>query len=204
MKCYLFLLAGLICLLGCNEPAPPATSSAAGFDTNGYELEAIPGNSSKMALKLDGDGNKQEEGILNNGFKEGTWVEYHTGGEFPSKITSFVDGKYNGLYMEFNERGQLSLRATYRNNQLHGSWGKYSFGRPEVKATYKDGNLNGTYIEYDKKTGKIQKEVNYKDGKQHGMYRFYNEKGEITVEYEYKNGEKVSGGITTAGQELEE
>jgi len=197
MKFFLSLAIVSLVVFSCNNTTEPPTSAPA-FDAQGYELEAIPGTDARWAVKIDAEGKKVEEGILKNGFKEGTWIEYHIGGEFPSRIMSFIDGKYNGPYMEYNERGQLSLRATYRNNKLHGSWGKYSFGRPEVKANYKDGELDGTYIEYDKKTGKVQKEVNYKKGKQHGMYRFYNPEGEITVEYEYKNGEKVSGGITGA------
>ncbi len=38
-------------------------------------------------------------------------------------------------------------------------------------------------------------EAEYVDGFQHGMYRFYGEDGDVQLEYEYKNGEKVTGGI---------
>ena len=94
----------------------------------------------------------------------------------------------------------MSLRATYQNNKLHGFWGKYSFGRPEMEAFYKDGQLNGPYYEYDTHDGKLQKEINYKNGKQDGKYRFYNEEGKVTVEYDYRDGEKVGGGIVGEGQ----
>jgi antitoxin component YwqK of YwqJK toxin-antitoxin module len=197
MKSYITFFSLLMLFTACSETqtAPSAAAPSIDLTKEGYELTTVPGSDASMAVKLDAEGKKVEEGLIKNGQKAGTWIQYHVGGEFPSKIVSYVDGKYNGPYMEFNERGQLALRATYQNNKLHGDWGKYSFGRPEILARYQNGELSGTYIEYDKKSGKIQKEISYKNGKQHGMYRFYNEKGEVTLEYEYKDGEKVGGGI---------
>ncbi|MCO6492209.1 MAG: toxin-antitoxin system YwqK family antitoxin [Phaeodactylibacter sp.] len=170
-------------------------AAAEQFDSSGYATEEIPGTPYVRATKRNVENNLREEGLLRDGVKEGTWIVYHSGGEFPEKIISYASGLYNGPYMEFNERGQLSLRASYKNNILDGPWGKYRFGRPEAEANYKNGQFDGTYKEYDSQSGKIIKEINYKDGKQHGKLRFYNDKGEVTLEYEYRDGEKVSGGI---------
>ncbi len=184
-------------LFSCKQAGAP---SAGAFDTTGFQLEDIPGSVYKRAVKMGENGYLQEEGMLHNGLQEGLWITYHAGTPFPAKAASFSGGAYNGPYMEFNERGQLTLRATYKNNKLDGPWGKYSFGRPEIEAHYKAGELDGGYFEYDSRNGKIQKEVNYKNGKQHGMYRFFNEEGKITLEYEYRDGEKVSGGIVEGEQ----
>ena len=40
----------------------------------------------------------------------------------------------------------------------------------------------------------IQQEVNYKDDAIDGIFRYYNEEGQVVLEYEYKNGEKIGGG----------
>lgn len=190
-KISLFILV-MATLWGCSGGGG---AGAPVMDASGYQLEDIPGLSAKIANKYDANGVLIEEGLLINGVKTGTWITYHAETKFPATVISYEGGMYNGPYMEFNERGQLSLRATYRNNLLHGSWGKYSFGRTEEEATYKDGKLHGIYRVYQKRNGKLQSEAEYKDGVQDGIYRFYNEEGEVTLEYQFKDGEKVSGGI---------
>lgn len=200
----LFLAASFTLLAGCDNSNAGAGATEQ-FDSSGYTTEDIPGTPYQRVFKLGADNTLQEEGLARNGVKEGTWAIYHPGGVFPEKVISYADGMYNGPYMEFNERGQLALRATYKNNILDGPWGKYRFGRPEAEANYKNGKFHGTYKEYDSSTGKLIKEINYKDGVQHGMLRFFNDAGAVTLEYEYRNGEKVSGGIVEgkAGESAE-
>jgi antitoxin component YwqK of YwqJK toxin-antitoxin module len=138
----------------------------------------------------------REQGQMRSGLPVGAW-EYFSGTEerLPDKLITFADGKYNGPYLEFDDQGNMTLSAHYRNNQLHGSWGVYRYGRPEKIATYVDGQLDGLYQEFNTRTGNPLKEASYRNGKEDGIFRFYNEDGEIMVEYEYRNGEKISGGI---------
>ena len=187
----LFLAVSTLFLCSCNGGGAGAEQ----FDGAGFIIEKIPGTSCQRVVKTAADGALQEEGMLRGGLREGAWVVYHSGGVYPEKIINYAEGMYNGPYMEFNERGQLSLRATYQNNILNGPWGKYRSGRPEAEANYKNGKLDGVYKEFNDSDGKLLKEVGYKNGLQHGMLRFYNDKGEVAVEYEYRNGEKVGGGI---------
>ena len=199
----LFLAASIVFFSACSNDSA-AVGAEAGteqFDGAGYSSEDIPGTQYKRVTKRGVDNTMQEEGMVRNGVREGTWIIYHPDGIFPEKIITYADGKYNGPYIEFNERGQLELRATYMNNVLDGPWGKYRFGRPETEASYKNGKFDGAYKEYDIQSGKLVKEVNYKEGKQHGMLRFFNEAGEVTLEYEYKDGEKVAGGIVEGQSE---
>lgn len=195
----IFILALAAFLNACTQQASnQANSSAISVDSaavTGYEVTLIDGSPAQRLVKRNAEGDIIEEGMLYDGQKVGAWIEYGPKGQFPAKLTTYANGKYNGTYLEFNTRGHITLRATYKNNQLDGPWGAYSFGRVEKEATYKNGALDGTYLEYNKKTGNLQKEVNYKEGKQHGAYRFYDEEGKVMLEYEYRNGEKIEGGV---------
>ena len=48
---------------------------------------------------------------------------------------------------------------------------------------------------FDERTFKLKQEVEYKNGLQDGYFRYYDEEGNVTLEYEYKEGEKIKGGI---------
>lgn len=191
----ILLLALAIAFWSCN-PTNTVAPSGPVMDTTGYDLTDTPGGL-QYVTKKDENGNLLENGYLENGVKQGTWSTYTSAGPFPKTTTSYVNGNYHGLYLSFNDRGQVELIASYRDNKLHGHWGKYRFGRPEESANYKDGELDGVYTKYFPRDGKIQTTIEYKDGVQDGYYRFFNEEGQITLEYLYKNGEKVSGGIVT-------
>lgn len=184
-------------LSACNGVGDRATpAGAATIDGEAYELEALPGSLDiQRAIRRDAQGNVLESGFIRDSVKTGTWQINRTDGEFPEKIISFVNGRYNGPYIEFNERGQIALMATYKDNVLHGPWGIYRFGRAEKTATYVDGEIEGVYKEYDYRNGNLKKEVNYKQGKEDGLMRFYDDNGDVIMEYTYRNGEKVSGGV---------
>ncbi|NBC08007.1 MAG: hypothetical protein GVY26_12510 [Bacteroidetes bacterium] len=172
--------------------AEEGTGTAASVD---YELESVANADYQLAFRYNEKGALAEEGRMRDGQKVGTWITYHPDGDFPAKMVTYADGNYHGPYFEFNDRGQIKLKAHYRNNLLHGDWASYRFGRPLKKAHYKNGELDGLYLEYDMKSGKLQKEINYKEGQQHGTFRFYDLSGNVIAEYEYKNGEKISGGM---------
>jgi antitoxin component YwqK of YwqJK toxin-antitoxin module len=180
-------------LAACTEPeqtpAPPA-------ELEGFALEELPGQTARLAKRLDENGNLLEIGPLENNQKTGTWVEYDAEKGLPIKVVSYWNGLYNGAYLELNTRGQVELKAHYRNNKLHGPWTKYRFGgRVEAEANYVDGKLDGLYREYYAKGNKVKEEVTYRTGIKDGPYRYYNEDGELALEYEYRDGEKVSGGL---------
>lgn len=205
MKQITYLLLFFLLLSSCGDPAgtqretsaaPAGDGAADNAEVTEYELEAIPGADVKLAMAYDAEGRVAEEGLMLDGEKVGPWLTYHLGGEYPAKLITYVKGNYHGPYYEYNDRGQITLKAHYRNNKLDGDWASYQFGRPLKKAQYKAGELHGQYLEYDMKSGKLQKEINYKDGQQHGIFRFYDLSGNIIMEYEYENGKKVSGGAT--------
>lgn len=200
MKNFTFLLFIAALFYACNNQAAKENGAGDRVDANNYEQETIPGSSWLKLTRKDDKGQVFETGFSENGKKVGTWLVYDSGDVFPKEMITYANGMYNGTYIQFGPNGQIQILAQYRNNKLHGHWGKYRFSRVEEEAMYKDGKLDGAYKVYDTKSGFLKSSVEYKDGVQHGFYRAFNEKGQITLEYEYKNGERVSGGIIKTGE----
>ena len=178
-------------LLSCQ----PTSTPSPGGDLAGYTLESIPGSDFERAYKIEGK-RIVEEGQVWNGKKNGTWVTYHNNPRnFPKVVITYVDGKRSGPYMEFNPFGQFLMVAHYQDDQLNGRMAKYDFTRIKEEIHYKDGEMDGLYTLYYDNSDQVQRTAEFKDGKENGWIRYYNEEGKLTMEYEYRNGEKISGGI---------
>lgn len=186
---HLLLISLISSLLVACQPKAPAPVSE---DLAEYEIVDIPDSPLQKAIKRYVDSTVLEEGQLLNGIKTGTWLTYTAGNPLPEKIMTYANGMANGPYFELNIRGQIEVSAYYKNNRLDGYWAQYQFGRPTIEAHYKDGELHGVYREYATSSGQIQKEISYKNGKMDGRYLYYDQDGNITLDYMYKNGEKVS------------
>lgn len=168
-------------------------------DLTGYTLESVPGSSWKKAIKTDG-GRLVEEGYVADGKKSGVWVTYYNDVKnYPKVIASYAGGVLEGPYMEVNNFGQYEMVAHYRQGKLHGRMAKYNLTRLVEEMYYIDGLLEGPYTLYFPNSDVKQRTAEFKKGKEDGIIRFYNDKGRITVEYEYRNGEKISGGIVEEG-----
>ena len=63
--------------------------------------------------------------------------------------------------------------------------------------------MDGPFAIYNDR-GNLQRRGNFKNGKQHGLLQYFDEEGNVTLEYEYKNGEKVGGGIVEPSNSSEE
>ena len=192
---YFSLLIGLLVFIGCNSTQQNVPAKAANLP--GFDITAIPGTSDfQHAEKRDPQtGTLLESGELYQGKLSGTWLKYHKDNQYIETLSTFVDGKRSGIYMEFNELGRIKRQAHYLNDQLHGQEIVYSRNtRKEKEAHYKNGKLDGKYKEFDLKEN-LTKEIEYMDGQLHGKYRYYNDEGKMTVEYVYENGEKISGGV---------
>ncbi len=184
---YLSFSVFFVFLFSCNSGSAPVKSNL-----EGYQIEDI-GNGIQYAVKKSSDGSIAEDGYLVNGAKTGSWTTYYEDGK-PKNIYNYLNGKLYGRYMEFSNRCQLSVFAGYENDQFHGTYSKFKFGRPLQETTYVNGQIDGYHKEYGS-DGKIQKEMKFKSGKQHGKMRFFDTEGNVTIEYDYENGEKVGGGM---------
>ncbi len=164
-------------------------------DLSKFEKVDIPGTNYQRVIRKNNEGKVLEEGLIENGKRNGTWVIYHTDRDVPRVVANFVNDLYNGPYFEFNRQGQVDLQCAYVNNVLHGYYARYRIGRKTEEGSYNMGKLDGVYKKYYDNRSIVQQENSYKNGQLHGKTRFYNEKGEVIVEYDYENGKKISGGI---------
>jgi len=180
------------------DKAKPAMSSsdnsAIPEDISGMTMEDIPGTDTKYARQVNNTGAVEIEGFVTDHKKTGQWIQYGAEGDI-GLINNYVDGKLEGVAMRMTYRNQVDLKSTYHNGILHGPWVMYKFGKKIEERYYKNGKLEGVVKVFDERTFKLKQEAEYKDGLQDGFFRYYDENGNVTLEYEYKKGEKVSGGM---------
>ena len=189
---YLIFVITAVALLSCGSSS--SGGGGAAIDLNGFTTEDLGGGVTR-AFKKSGE-HYTELGIVSGGTKNGVWMTYYDGDE-AGKIktaTSYSNGALNGPHFEYNNRGQIELETNYANGKKHGKYAKYKFGRPVEVKHYGMDKLNGISTTYFQ-DGEVQQIINYKDNQQHGNMKWFNEEGKLVMEYEYKNGEKVSGGI---------
>ncbi|MGB4848158.1 MAG: hypothetical protein WBP41_09590 [Saprospiraceae bacterium] len=187
LLCYIFIYNS-----GCNSAPKPVMETKG--DLTGFELTEIPGTTAKTAIRKDPSGQVVIEGFLDGDKKTGTWLEHNNEGDI-STLTSYLNGFQEGPALKFSFRGQVDQRTNFHLGQLDGPWVQYKFGKVMETRQYKNGKLDGTVKIFDEKSYKLRQETEYKDGKQDGHFRYYDDNGNMTMEYEYKNGEKVSGGM---------
>ncbi len=162
-------------------------------DLKGYEVLST-GNGGQLARWTDQTGHLLSSGTAINEIRTGAWMTYHPNSNQIASITNYLHGKKNGIYLRLNDRGQTEELIEYKNDVLHGLSVKYRFGKPIEELSYAEGILEGPFAVYNNQY-KLQKKGYFKKGKQDGLLQFFNENGDITMEFTYKDGEKISGGI---------
>lgn len=194
LKFFSFALFVSLTLLSCKDKDPLVETKSGTGDLEGFQIVALP-NSQIQSATLDENGRRIIEGYLDaNGKKTGQWVEYIPEGDIVL-IENFVDGAREGMVLKFTNHGQIENKSYYKQGVLHGPWVQYKFGKVIEERNYDMGKLDGVVKMYADRTWKLTQEIQYKQGKQHGYFRHYDDAGNVTLEYEYKDGEKVSGGI---------
>ena len=188
----LSLLLILVNFLTACEQKPATTQD---LDLQDFVIQDIPGSDMKRATLTDVKGKIKEEGTILNGRKHGLWVIYHKDRDVPAAIGSYVNGVPNGPLFEFGQYGHLEHMCGYTNNVLNGRFAKLKNIRKTEEGAYVEGILEGNFKKYYEGREVVQQELNYKHNKLDGEIVYYNEKGEVTMKYVYKDGEKISGGI---------
>ena len=129
-------------------------------------------------------------GYYLNGKKESSWVEYFPHNGMIRTVTSYVQDKKEGLFLEFNASNQLWRRCTFHNDVRYGEYREYSGAIVRENRNYENGKLEGvSRTFYD--DGKVLEEAYYKDGLREGVSKWYDQNGNLTIQYEYKKGELV-------------
>lgn len=180
------------CKEGGSEATVPTTTGTG--ELEGLLMEPIPGSTLQYARQMNAQGALQIEGFVDLGKKTGQWIEYTPEGDI-LLINHYVNGLLEGVAMRMGFRNQVDLRLNYKQGKLDGPWTAYKFGKVIEQRFYKADQLEGVAKTYDDRTFKLKQEVEYKNNELHGFFRYYDEEGNVTLEYEYKDGEKISGGI---------
>ena len=198
MKNIFFFSAFVLFLFACggNSSSDVANSSPGvqTLDLTGFSIVDLPGGFQQVT-RSNAEGKIIEEGVIKNRKRNGTWVTYQDKRNLPKSVANFIDDVYNGVYMEYSNSGQLELICRYKNNVLQGQYLMIKNTRMQEKRMYVDGQIDGLYQKFYPNKENIQQENNYKMGKLHGESKYYNEKGQLTMEYKYENGDKISGGM---------
>lgn len=128
------------------------------------------------------------KGAYISGKKTGNWVTYYPQ-NFVHKIEFFTDGVKDGISMQFDRHGKLTLNENFSNGQLHGQvfyYGQYS-QTPMSETNFANGKKNGLFRQYYD-NAKIQEDTYYKDDLKNGTSRWYNKGGKLIAEYNYVDG----------------
>ncbi len=191
MKKLVGLLIVCAGLLSCSSQATGPT-----YDLKGYQTADL-GSGATAAEFIDRGGKKLSSGHTINGVRTGMWTTYHPNEPKIKTITNYINGKKNGMEITIDERGYLTNIVGYRNDQLHGVTGLYKNGRTISETSYANGLMNGPFKIYDDKSGVIQRSGTMKNGKQDGELLYFKPDGSVSMRYQYREGEKISGGIVT-------
>lgn len=149
-----------------------------------------------------------------NGKREGLCLTYQN--NILTELSTWKDGKKEGLSQHYSEQGLLEKQSAYRNGILHGSQklyfpdgtlkesGEYDLGRKtgiwktynpngtrSSSETYKDGELNGTAMTYNS-DGFPVSQACYINGKLSGRYTRFNRDWSVSHTGTYKDG-KMDG-----------
>lgn len=146
-------------------------------------------------MQIKKDGVVWMEGNMHNNIKEGVWTMFWTTG-YPQTMTTYVNGKKDGLEMRLIEEGSLDYIQYYKNDLLEGPRRTFHIRGPKYEETYySEGKKNGKYTKWYK-TAVKQEEGGYANDLRDGKTTWYSQDGKKSVEYEYEKGEME--GLSTA------
>lgn len=134
------------------------------------------------------DDNNYREGYIYskelylNDLKEGRSIYYYPNGKEHITI-NHVNGKKQGLGLEYSEAGQIITIFEYHNG--------YLINREKVNRIDQDAMKQGVWKEFYE-NGKIHFERNYLDGQLNGYYKEYEENGNLRFAIKYENGKVIN------------
>lgn len=198
MKNLLFILVGFIAFSACKaKKADENTSKAPTTEQNtlkDYVITDLPGSEYKLAKYKNPEKKITDVGHILNGKKIGAWFTFYEDGRVLS-VRNYIDDKIEGYFISMDPIGRVVQQIEYKNNYADGVATLYEGRRKVSETTYKQGKKDGIMREFGD-ANILQKESSYKADSLDGPMKFYNDEAKVTAEFEYKNGKKVSGGIT--------
>jgi hypothetical protein len=187
----LIFLASLIAILtSCNQSKTENNENeAASGIPEGAMVEPYPGQDELVRVSFNNAEQNREEGDYWKNRRHGSWAVYHINGMLKS-LSGYVNGKKHGQSIELNDRGDMIQKANYLNDQLHGFFVLYEYGKVKEERYYANGLLEGAVRKFYR-NGELKEESFYKNGLLDGTARWFDQDGNKTIEYEYRAGEWI-------------
>lgn len=154
----------------------------------GYELDSLGTIITIMHYK-DGFLRRTERQNRKDkqGRKQGIWRTYHDNDVLASEAT-YVDDRRNGLYKEYDRKGDLKVLEKYDDGLLVTDAEETAV--LDIKNEYSsDGRITGT--------------GSYREGKKHGVHRSYDQSGSVVASTVYQMGVKTAEGSISASGKYE-
>ncbi|MEP7169158.1 MAG: toxin-antitoxin system YwqK family antitoxin [Bacteroidota bacterium] len=165
-----------------------ALFSISAYSQNDTTKTPDPQNKDIVYFEIkDAQGKIQEIGKYLKGKKDGVWRTYNSS-EGLLALEEFKEGVLNGIKIQFDESGYLSIDATFKNGKLNGRRTEYRYGSVKRHIeNYADGVLNGNKKAFYE-SGTLQEDGGYKDGKRDGLVKWFTQQEKPSIEYTYKMG----------------
>jgi antitoxin component YwqK of YwqJK toxin-antitoxin module len=113
------------------------------------------------------DGQKEKEGLFDDGLYSGRWMFYNPDGSL-KKIGYYAEGLPNGTWKFYNIHGVLIQEGAFKNGMEEGEWKFYSDeGRLEFIGSFHEGKKIGKWFRANRK-GKL-KPLKYKNPTEPGF-----------------------------------
>ena len=116
--------------------------------------------------------------------RDGLYYEKLTNEPYTGKTTgriqkNYINGKFEGEWLEYHENGQLKIKRNYKDGKLEGeSLWYHKNDQLESKGNYKDNEKEGKWLHY-RSNGKLWRKYYYKEGKKNGIWTWYDMYGNL-------------------------
>ena len=124
--------------------------------------------------------------------KHGKEILYYLDGQIAQKVF-YVEGKREGLFQIFSQKGVLIYEAYYHNGVLHGPCRLFDITSGKIKSemNFAYGLQEGQMNIYDATNGKLWHQLHYKQGKKEGRAVEFDESGRIVREVFYSQDMEI-------------
>ena len=143
----------------------------------------------KVGYWIEKQGDVTYKGEYINNKKVKNWIGYYSN-NIISKIEYYTDGVKDGIIIQFDRKGKISMVEHFKSGLANGQtiiYNQYT-ETPLAETEFSLGKKNGYYRQYYD-NGKIQEESWYKDDLKNGPSVWNNKNGKRIAEYNYKTGD---------------
>lgn len=157
------------------------------FDEEGRKrkvFDYVNDKKNGCARFIDTLGNIEKEMFYIDDIPQGEIVTYFDDGSIRSFV-EIIDGKEEGLKLEYDENGVVITEEIYDNGYLK--------DRQEFNRLDEEGKKTGVWRTYFK-NGDIASEIVYKAGQKNGLSKVYNQKGKL-IDLQKMEGDTLAGHV---------